>query len=69
MKTENDLWIEKQPDYWVNANSQYVVREVGKSSQKEWVILDNNGMMLFCEWKTSKKFCMNEADRIFKHDA
>jgi len=55
-------WVEEHEDYWVNNVTNYVVRDWSSSMRKEWVILDNNGMMISCEWRNNKKNCMNEAD-------
>jgi hypothetical protein len=57
-------WIEVSKDYWVNAVTKYVVRDWSSTMRKEWVILDNNGMMISCEWKTNRKICMREADNV-----
>lgn len=65
MKRENKNWIEEHKDYWVNKATNYVVKEIGRNEGEEWVILDDRGMMISCEWKDNKEFCMDEADNIF----
>ncbi len=65
MKRKIKNWVEKYKDYWVNKISNYVVRDNSTTERKEWVILDNQGMMLSCEWRDNKEDCINEADRIY----
>ena len=64
MKRNIKNWVEEYKDYWVNSISNYVVRDWSSTMRKEWVILDNNGMMISCEWRDNKKECMDEADYI-----
>lgn len=64
MKKTNGNWIEEYTGYWVNKVTNYVVKEIGRNEGEEWVILDERGMMISCEWKDNKEFCMQEADTI-----
>lgn len=65
MKKTFKNWVEEYKDFWVNKISNYVVRDNSTGDIKEWVILDNRGMMLSCEWRDNKEDCINEADRIY----
>lgn len=49
MKRTIENWVEEGKDYWVNKVTNYVVRDWSSTLRKEWVILDNNGMMVSCE--------------------
>ena len=57
-------WIEQYPDYLVNQKTKWVVRDNSVVDDKQWVILDDSGIMISCEWKDNKEDCMEEADRI-----
>ncbi|HOZ90150.1 MAG TPA: hypothetical protein PK901_08710 [Bacteroidia bacterium] len=57
-------WIEQYPDYLVNQKTKWVVRDNSVVDDKQWVILDDRGIMISCEWKDNKEDCMEEADRI-----
>lgn len=61
-------WQERNTDYWVNQVTNWVVKEVSREEGEQWVIIDNNGMMISCEWRDNKEDCFNEADRIFKDE-
>ena len=52
MKAIDQKWIEKYPNYWVNKESNWVVRDYPADNDMEcgWVILDNNNMMISCEY-------------------
>jgi hypothetical protein len=68
MTTNFRNWERQEEGYYLNRDSNYVVREVGREEREEWVILDDRGMMISCEWKNSKEICMSEADEIFETD-
>lgn len=57
-------WKEQDSNYWVNEKTNWVVRDNSVVEGEQWVILDDRGMMISCEWKTNKEDCMEEADRI-----
>jgi len=68
MKKIANNWSKEDQFYWVNSISKYVVREIGRTERQEWVILDDKGMMLSCEWRSNKQDCFIEADRIYKEE-
>ena len=71
MKAIDQKWIEKYPNYWVNKESNWVVRDYPADNDMEcgWVILDNNNMMISCEYKENKESCMEEADNIVAEES
>lgn len=69
MGKADNPWIEVSKDYWVNTVTKHIVRDWSSTMRKEWVILDNNGMMISCEWRKNKKSCMKEADRIVAEES
>lgn len=68
MKNLTRNWNEVDKDYWENSISNYVVREIGRTELQEWVILDDRGMMVSCEWKCNKEDCFEEADKIYREE-
>lgn len=63
MNTTLNNWIEKSPFYWVHKESNWIVRDyLTNEENDEWVILDNNKMMISCEWRGSKEECMEEVE-------
>ena len=71
MRTNFENWIEKYPNYWVDQNSGWVVKDYfAKDNPNDcWVILDNRGIMISCEWKDTKEDCMDEVEFILKQEA
>ena len=67
MNSECNLqnWKEEYPNYWVNQKTKWVVKEISREDEEQWVMIDNRGMMISCEWKDNKEDCMEEADSIF----
>ena len=61
-------WVETNDDYWVNTKTNYIVRDWSSSMRKEWVILDDEGMMISSEYSLNKRQCMSEADFIVKQE-
>ena len=57
-------WKEQDSNYWVNQKTNWVVRDDSVVEGEQWVILDDRGMMISCEWRDNKEDCMEEADRI-----
>lgn len=68
MKTLQNNWIEKYPNYWVHLENKWIVRDYFLYDNEGWVILDNNEMMISCEWKESKEDCMDEVEFILAQD-
>jgi len=70
MNTNQNKWIEETPDYWVHRDSKWVVRDFLTDNETEagWVILDNNKMMVSCEWKETKEECMEEVEFILAQE-
>jgi len=68
MKNIFKNWKELSPVYWTNQVSNYVVKEISREDGEKWVIIDNNGIMLSCEWRENKTDCFTEADRIFNEE-
>jgi hypothetical protein len=66
MKNKN--WVEEYQDYWVNKETNYVVKEISRYEGEEWIFLDDKGMMISCEWKKNKEDCMEEADFIYENE-
>jgi hypothetical protein len=61
-------WRKNSTDYWINQVTNYVVKEASREEGEQWVIVDNNGMMLSSEWRDVKEHCFSEADRISKEE-
>jgi hypothetical protein len=68
MEKNFKYWKEEDFDYWVNQKTNWVVKEISRGEEEQWVMLDNNGMMISCEWKINKEDCMEEADRIYSEE-
>jgi hypothetical protein len=63
---KNPKWIEESPNYWVNQETKWVVRDCNNDNvdgnKIPWVILDNYGMMFSCHFVFDRDWCMAEAD-------
>ena len=57
-------WKHIDSDYWLNQETNWVVKDIGRDNEERWVIVDDRGMMISCEWKDNKEDCMEEADNI-----
>jgi len=69
MGTTQSKWTEKYPNYWVHQESEWLVRNYLTENQTDgWVILDNNEMMISCEWREIKEECMEEVEFIFEQE-
>ena len=57
-------WLQEEPTYWINKKTNYVVRDYDEDSLGNimWVILDDKGMMMSCEWRLNLLECLKEAD-------
>lgn len=71
MQINQNKWIEENLNYWVHQESKWVVRDYLTENDTEdgWVIIDNNGMMISCEWKETKEECMEEVEFILSQEA
>jgi hypothetical protein len=64
MDNKTNKWKLLCSGYWINQDTNWVVKEIGREDDEQWVIIDERGMMISCEWKDNKKDCMKEADSI-----
>lgn len=57
-------WIQLFPKYWINKNTNYVVRDYDEDDlgRTMWVILDDKEMMMSCEWRFNLIQCLQEVD-------
>ena len=69
MNTTLNNWIQKSPYFWVHQESNWIVRDYLTEEENDgWVILDNNDMMISCEWRESKEECMKEVEYILAQE-
>ena len=64
-------WQQKgDQDYWINLINGYVVRDYYDHVDETdgWVILDDKGMMISCEYSPTKEDCMDEVDHSFMNE-
>ncbi len=65
MNQTQNKWIEVYPNYWVHQESKWIVRDYLTNEDKDgWVILDNEEIMISCEWRETKEECMEEVEFI-----
>lgn len=69
MDIKQNKWIEIHPNYWIHQESNWTVRDYLTAEENDgWIILDDNEMMISCEWKESKEDCMVEVEFIIAQE-
>lgn len=61
-------WKQIDSNYWINNEINWVVKEISREDDEQWVIIDDKGMMLSCEWKETKEDCMDEVEFILSQE-
>jgi hypothetical protein len=70
MNVTFENWVEMWPDYWINKDSNWVVRDYfSKEGEEGWVILNDKAMMISSSYKKTKEECMIEVEYILQEDS